>query len=140
MGCFCVPFLIPKRTGLCTCGRQHHGWVLRTPAFHSWRLPIIEESRRPSKSSSNLAIGGLVTSNFFKVLGMRPLLGRTLVPEDQGKGAPPVAVLTNEYWVRAFGADPNIVGQTLDLTVKKAVIVGVLEPGSNYATQRKQDF
>jgi putative ABC transport system permease protein len=39
-----------------------------------------------------------------------------------------------------FGSDRSVVGQTLDLTVKKAQIVGVLKPGSHYATQRKQDF
>jgi putative ABC transport system permease protein len=51
-----------------------------------------------------------------------------------------VAVLTHAYWQRMFGSDPSVVGQTLDLTVKKALIVGVLKPGSHYATQRKQDF
>src|SRR5262249_19638624 len=85
--------------------------------------------------------GGLVTANFFPMLGAQPLLGRLLVPEDQVKSAPPVAVLTFEYWQRVFGADPGVVGQMLDLTVKKAQIVGVLKPGSHYATtQRKQDF
>ena len=49
-------------------------------------------------------------------------------------------VLTHGYWQRVFGADPGAVGQTLDLTVKKALIVGVLAPGSHYATERKQDF
>src|ERR1051326_5532169 len=52
----------------------------------------------------------------------------------------PVAVLTFEYWQRIFGSDPSVIGQLLDLTVKKAQIVGVLKPGSHYATQRKQDF
>ncbi len=50
------------------------------------------------------------------------------------------SVLTYAYWQRVFGSDPDVVGQTLDLTVKKAQIVGVLAPGSHYATQRKQDF
>jgi putative ABC transport system permease protein len=86
------------------------------------------------------ATGGLVTPNFFKVLGMQPLFGRTLVPDDMNKGAEPVAVLTHDYWTRVFGADPDVVGQKLDLTTKTATIVGVLRPGSHYATQRKQDF
>src|SRR6476659_2931063 len=102
--------------------------------FGDWTFNVL------GRGEPHRATGGLVTPNFFKVLGMQPLLGRMLVPEDQNKSAPPVAVLTNEYWMRAFGADPNIVGQTLDLTVKKATIVGVLKPGSHYATQRKQDF
>ena len=63
-----------------------------------------------------------------------------LVQADEAKGAPPVVVLTNAYWQRIFGGDPNVIGQTLDLTVKKAQIVGVLAPGAHYATERKQDF
>jgi ABC-type antimicrobial peptide transport system, permease component len=81
-----------------------------------------------------------VTANFFPMLGAQPLLGRMLVPADEVKSAPPVAVLTYGYWQRVFGSDPSIVGQTLDLTAKKAEIVGVLKPGAHYATQRKQDF
>ncbi len=86
------------------------------------------------------AVGGLVTANFFPMLGAQPLLGRMLVAADEAKSAPPVAVLTFEYWQRVFGSDPAVIGQRLDLTSKKAEIVGVLKPGSHYATQRKQDF
>ena len=86
------------------------------------------------------ATGGLVTANFFAMLGARPLLGRMLVPADEPKSSPPVVVLTYAYWQRMFGSDPSVVGQMLDLTAKKAEIVGVLQPGSHYATQRKQDF
>jgi predicted permease len=86
------------------------------------------------------AVGGLVTANFLPMLGAQPLLGRLLLPSDEVKSAPPVAVLTYEYWQRVFGSDVSVVGQTLDLTAKKAQIVGVLRPGSHYATQRKQDF
>jgi len=86
------------------------------------------------------AQGGLVTANFFQMLGARARLGRVLLPTDEGKGVEPVAVLTDAYWQRVFGADPSAVGQMLDLTVTKARIVGVLGPGSHYATQRRQDF
>ncbi len=86
------------------------------------------------------AVGGLVTANFFPMLGAQPLVGRMLVPADEVKSAPPVAVLTYGYWQRVFGSDPSVVGQTIDLTAKKAEIVGVLKPGAHYATQRKQDF
>jgi predicted permease len=102
--------------------------------FGDWTFNVL------GRGDPHRANGGLVTPNFFKILGMRPILGRLLVPEDQGKAAPPVVVLTHAYWQRAFGSDPAVVGQTLDLTVKKAQIVGVLAPGSHYATQRQQDF
>src|SRR4029434_6392345 len=84
--------------------------------------------------------GGLVTPNFFQLLGARPHLGRMLLPSDEGRTAQPGAGLTHSYWQLVFGSDPTVVGQILDLTVKKALIVGVLAPGSHYATARKQDF
>lgn len=102
--------------------------------FGDWTFNVLD------RGDPHRATGGLVTSNFFKILGMRPLMGRMLIPEDQEKAAPPVAVLTHGYWQRMFGSDRAVIGQQLDLTVKKAIIVGVLEPGSHYATERKQDF
>ena len=102
--------------------------------FGDWTFSVL------GRGEPHRATGGLVTPNFFKILGTKPILGRLLVPDDLQKSAPPVAVLTYGYWQRVFGSDPEIIGQTLDLTVKKPVVVGVLEPGSHYATTRKQDF
>ena len=102
--------------------------------FGDWTFNVL------GRGDAHRATGGLVTSNFFPMLGARPQLGRMLSAADDLKTAPPVVVLTDAYWRRVFGADPGVIGQTLDLTVKKAEIVGVLAPGSHYATQRKQDF
>jgi len=102
--------------------------------FGDWTFNVL------GRGDPHRATGGLVTANFFPMLGAQPLVGRMLVPTDEAKGAPPVVVLTYAYWQRVFGSDPAAVGQTLDLTVKHAEIVGVLKPGSHYATRRKQDF
>jgi putative ABC transport system permease protein len=86
-----------------------------------------------------LAYGGLVTSNYFKVLAIRPLLGRTLSVEDDQRNAAPVAVLTYEFWRATFGDDRGAVGKVIELTGVPTTIVGVLEPGSHYAgTQRAE--
>src|SRR5262249_25499003 len=102
--------------------------------FGDWTFNVL------GRGEPHRATGGLVTANFLPMLGAQPLLGRMLIPADEAKGAPPVAVLTHAYWQRVFGSDRSVVGQTLDLTVKQAQIVGVLKPGSHYATQRAQDF
>jgi len=102
--------------------------------FGDWTFNVL------GRGEPHRAVAGLVTANFFEVLGMRPLLGRVLQPQDRGEGAEPVAVLTYEYWQRVFGGDPGVLGQSLDLTAKVATIVGVLEPGAHYATRRRQDF
>jgi putative ABC transport system permease protein len=71
---------------------------------------------------------GLVTGNFFEVMGLDPVLGRVTSPADDGQGVPIVAVLTHEYWNRRFAADTGIIGKQLRLDSKLATIVGVLEP------------
>src|SRR5258708_7270822 len=102
--------------------------------FGDWTFNVLD------RGDPHRANGGLVTANFFPMLGAQPLVGRLLLPSDEVKTAAPVVVLTYAYWQRVFGADPSVVGQMLDLTVKKAEIVGVLKPVAHYATERKQDF
>src|SRR5262245_13631352 len=102
--------------------------------FGDWPFNVL------GRGEPHRATGGLVTANFFPMLGAQPLLGRMLVPADEAKGAPPVVVLTHGYWQRMFGSDPAVIGQTLDLTVKQDMIGGVLTPGPQHATQRQPAF
>ena len=71
---------------------------------------------------------GLVTGNFFDVMGLRTVLGRPLNANDDGTGVPPVMVLTYQYWMKRFGGDPKVVGQEVRLDGRTVPIVGVLEP------------
>jgi hypothetical protein len=61
------------------------------------------------------AAGGVVSESFFRVLGVRPILGRGFESGDDRPGAPPVAVLSHGYWNRRFGSDPAAVGRTIDI-------------------------
>jgi putative ABC transport system permease protein len=71
---------------------------------------------------------GLVTGNYFEVMGLSPVLGRVTRPSDDGPGAQPVAVLTHAYWMQRFGGDSSIVGQPLTLDKKSVMVIGVLQP------------
>jgi len=71
---------------------------------------------------------GLVTGNFFEVMGLDPILGRVTSPDDDGQGVPVVAVLTHEYWIRRFAADSGVIGKQLRLDSQTATVIGVLEP------------
>ncbi|HXN64793.1 MAG TPA: ABC transporter permease [Candidatus Acidoferrales bacterium] len=75
---------------------------------------------------------GVVSANFFDVLGVKPLLGRTFVPADEIPGAPAVLVFSYEYWKRNYGADPTIVGRTFRMNDKVHTVVGVLPPVPQY--------
>jgi predicted permease len=71
---------------------------------------------------------GLVTGNYFEVMGLAPVLGRVTRPSDDGPGAEPVAVLTYAYWMKRFGGDSGIVGRQLTLDKKSVTVIGVLQP------------
>jgi predicted permease len=77
-------------------------------------------------------LAGIVTGNFFEVMGLRPEVGRVLDDGDNGETAAPVIVLTYDYWMRAFGGDPNIVGDVVDLGGMAAEVVGVVQQAPHY--------
>jgi predicted permease len=68
--------------------------------------------------------GGRLTSNYFDVLGVRPILGRNFLPEEQ-EGAD-VALVTENFWRKRMGADPNVLGRSITLDGTPHTIVGVL--------------
>lgn len=70
--------------------------------------------------------GVRVTSEFLDVFDIQPQLGRNLLPEEQGPGASPSALISDRLWRSAFNADPATVGQTLRINGKLITIVGVL--------------
>jgi predicted permease len=74
---------------------------------------------------SRLVMGQIVTANHFELLGIRPALGRLLVPADDAAGAERVVVLANQMWQREFGSDAGIVGKSLALRGLSYTIVGV---------------
>ena len=73
-----------------------------------------------------------VTGGFFQVLGVQPELGRLIVQGDETPALPQVAVLSDSLWRQRYGADPHVLGQTLDLDNRLFTIVGVMPPGFDY--------
>ena len=71
---------------------------------------------------------GLVTGNYFDVMGLSPVLGRLLNENDDGTSVPPVMTLTHEFWMNRFGGDSGIIGTTVRLDGQAVEIVGVIEP------------
>jgi predicted permease len=74
---------------------------------------------------SRISLGQVVTSNYFSMLGVQPLLGRLLVPSDDEPGAPRVVALSYRMWQREFGGDPAIVGKSLTLRGLSYTVAGV---------------
>ncbi len=81
---------------------------------------------------SSYANVGLVTGGFFDVLGVRPLLGRTLAPADDKAGAENVIVVSSGLWQRRYGGSREILGRRLTLDEQPFRIVGVMPPDLDY--------
>jgi predicted permease len=88
-------------------------------------------------SSFNLTSGGegryaqgiLVSGNFFDMLGVKPILGRTFISEDDRRGSAPTAVISYSFWQREFGGDTSIVGRPLTLDGQPFTVIGVTPAG-----------
>src|SRR4029077_1271049 len=74
--------------------------------------------------------------NFFALLGVEPVIGRSFTDEEcDGKfSAPRAVVLSNSFWRRRFGADPNVVGGQLTLNQQSVTVVGVLPASFDFAS------
>jgi putative ABC transport system permease protein len=70
--------------------------------------------------------GGYVTEDFFRIVGVSPILGRDFTADDNKPGAEKVTILGYEIWQRDFGGDPKIVGQAVRINGRAATVVGVM--------------
>ena len=79
--------------------------------------------------TASLVMGEAVTGNYFEFLGVQPVLGRMLGPEDDRPGVARVAVISSGLWDRAFGRDPDVVGRSFRIRSQPYLVVGVAPPG-----------
>ncbi len=76
--------------------------------------------------------GAQVSGDFFRTLGIAPLVGRLLGPEDDRVGAPRVAVIGAALWHRRFGSDAGLVGRTITLSGEPFTVVGIAPEGFRF--------
>jgi putative ABC transport system permease protein len=75
---------------------------------------------------------GVVSSNFFDVLGVTLLHGRSFEPADERHDAPAVLILSHRYWQQRFDADPAVVGRVFEMNDRPHRVIGVLPPVPQY--------
>ena len=100
---------------------QRESRTLQTLA--AWRTISVTLTGAGEPARLNVQI---VSSEFFPLLGVRPLLGRTVSDQDDRPNIPRVVVLSHHLWQRRFGADPNIIGRIIQLNDRPAEIIGVM--------------
>jgi predicted permease len=96
-------------------------------AMGAFRMLSLTVSAEPSAVEIH---GESVTADYFKVLGLHPVLGRTLLGSDEGqRDSPAIAVLNHGFWMRQYGGDRLILNRTIRLNNMPFTVVGVLAPG-----------
>jgi len=110
------------------------------PDYFDWRNEnsVFEHLAATHKESRNLSgIPGRdaervscasVTRNFFNIVGLPPKIGRTFSEDEDKIGAPPVVVISDRLWQRAFNRDPKILGQAITLHDQSYTVIGVMPP------------
>jgi macrolide transport system ATP-binding/permease protein len=70
-----------------------------------------------------------VSGNYFSMFGLTPFAGRLFVPEDDRRGAPPVAVISHRIWTQRYASDPAVIGSSFVIDGASFTVVGVAPPG-----------
>ena len=110
------------------------------PDYFDWRNDntVFEHLAATHKESRNLSgVSGRdperiscasVTRNFFDILGVPPKLGRIFTEDEDKVGAPPVVVISDRLWQRAFNRDPSVLGRSITLHDQNFTVIGVMPP------------
>ena len=104
--------------------RQNHvfeGMALCDSGGRGYNLSASGSNRDPEQVS-----GVRVSANFFSVLGVRPFLGRTFLPEEEIQGKDHEVILNYGLWQRRYGADRSLVGKTIKIDGEDFTVVGVM--------------
>jgi predicted permease len=126
------------------------GWCPKVPAGSSgcsFSYPLFEQIRAQNKvfsgmfafaglgrqniivnGQSGLAIGEMVSGDYFLALGVQPILGRAIAEADEKPDAPPVVVVSYNLWQGRFGGDPGVIGKQVSILNVPIVIIGVTPP------------
>src|SRR5688572_25133955 len=97
--------------------------------FHQMNFDLLR------RGEPDRVAAGVVSANFFDVLGITPLVGRTFVPSDDTRGADAVLILGYAYWQTRFGGDRSIVGQVFEMNDRLHTVIGVLPPVPHYPNE-----
>lgn len=126
-----------------------HGPFVSYPDFEDWRaqsasfdgmgaVNAVRVTFSDQRGAPETYRGTQVSANTFRLLGVRPVLGRDFTPADEVPGAAPVAILSDGLWTRRYARDPAIIGQSVRIDGTPATIIGVMARGFSFP--RTQDL
>jgi len=121
-------------------GREYLAWKDRSQTLSEIAAYIEGSGNMTGGSEAERVTYGTATASFFQLLGVRPVLGRVFLPEEDRPGHPPAAVIGQNFWNRHFGGDPAVIGRTVTIDAKAYTVVGVLPAGFLVPDQYGADY
>jgi len=116
--------------------------AVSNPNFDDWRnqarsfaaMAAWEGARATVLGGSEPVVAGVygVSREFFDVMRVAPLAGRTFAPDETALNAPPVAVIGHGLWQRIFGGETDLASLSIDVFGVKARVIGVMPPGFEF--------
>ena len=120
-------------TALVAPGRLEE-WNAENRSFDGLAASYFENMTDTSGAEPERVEARRTSPRFFSVLGVAPAAGRTPLPDEERFGGPAVAVISDAFWTRRFGRDPNVIGHPLVLGGADVTIVGVMPARFRYPT------
>src|SRR5436309_1730912 len=103
-------------------------WEQQNHVFDGSAIYSFTQMRLTGSGDPQVLRGARVESSFFKVLGVKPIIGRAIAPGDDQGTQSKIVVLTHKLWKSQFGGDPTIVGRDVQLDGQAYTVVGVMPP------------
>ncbi|MEO6726467.1 MAG: ABC transporter permease, partial [Blastocatellia bacterium] len=113
------------------------------PDFQDWRQNQVFDGMALYRGGGGLMLNtpdgseridaGIVSANFFAVLGVAPQLGRAFQDDEDKQGAGRVVLLSHSFWQRHFNGDAKVIGQSIVLSDNNYTVIGVLPPNFQFA-------
>ena len=138
-----LPYREPDRLTVVWEQNPERGWyrnIVSAANFLDWRkqnrvftgmaAADVEETYTLTGTGKPEEVGGQrATANLFSLLGVRPLLGRTFLPEEDKPGSARVVVLSYSFWQRRYGGSRSVLGRQISLNNQSYTVIGVMPAG-----------
>src|SRR5262245_38550024 len=136
-----LPYRDPDRLvlGFNAIGQDFLRWRDQSKAFESMAAFRFDTAYFTGSGEPERLAVARVSVDLFATLGVAPALGRAFTPADDTEGGEPVVVLSDSFWRRRFGSDPQVIGRALTLdspdypyTTKRRTVIGIMPPGFRF--------
>jgi predicted permease len=107
-------------------------WQRDSQSFSSMAIYRNQDYNFTGTGEAERLTGYMVSADFFSTLGVTPVLGRTLRPDDDHLGAAPVVILGGGFWKRKFGSSFDVIGKSMILNGTSYTIAGVIPAGFTF--------